>query len=347
MANLAIKGHTTRGKEVIELLEMLGGKNEYQVTAIRENRVYFVDEYQNINFLKINQLLPEHFIIFTLEEFLEKYPYKVGDKVQDLKYGEMFTIANMHWEEKDCTVYYLNPDIIQFYTVEELNKYNEPYKEETMEETNKAIFEGNAHCCDIMNDIIKDNIKERKYAELRMPLDDDDKLSTEVTIDGNKIFPPNNYLIGKVTQVDNGMLVEFVKKQPNYPKTYEECCKVFGLNHYLSLGWDSYDAYSGVIKYLPKLIEDVAEKLKSLSKLLICRDAYWKIAANEMGLEKSWEPDWTDSHQKKWTINFYQGEINLTNGPNVHFVLAFPTEEMRDVFYENFKDLIEECKELL
>lgn len=27
--------------------------------------------------------------------------------------------------------------------------------------------------------------------------------------------------------------------------------------------------------------------------------------------------------------------------------LAFPTAEMRDTFYENFKDLIEQCKELL
>jgi hypothetical protein len=28
-------------------------------------------------------------------------------------------------------------------------------------------------------------------------------------------------------------------------------------------------------------------------------------------------------------------------------LLVFPTSEMRDAFYENFKELIEECKELL
>ena len=28
-------------------------------------------------------------------------------------------------------------------------------------------------------------------------------------------------------------------------------------------------------------------------------------------------------------------------------ILEFPTEEMRDAFYENFKELINECKELL
>lgn len=33
MANLAIKGHATRGKEVIEILEMLGGENGYHRLA--------------------------------------------------------------------------------------------------------------------------------------------------------------------------------------------------------------------------------------------------------------------------------------------------------------------------
>ena len=34
MANLAIKGHATRGKEVIGILEMLGGKNSYDATGL-------------------------------------------------------------------------------------------------------------------------------------------------------------------------------------------------------------------------------------------------------------------------------------------------------------------------
>ena len=57
--------------------------------------------------------------------------------------------------------------------------------------------------------------------------------------------------------------------------------------------------------------------------------------------------DWSDNYQKKWTINFYQNEINLTNSPNVYFMLAFPTKEMRDAFYENFKEEIEFVKEFL
>ena len=54
----------------------------------------------------------------------------------------------------------------------------------------------------------------RKYNELRMPLDDDDKLSIEVLYKGTtKITPQSGYLIGKITDLEDGMLVEFVKKQ--------------------------------------------------------------------------------------------------------------------------------------
>lgn len=127
-------------------------------------------------------------------------------------------------------------------------------------------------------------------------------------------------------------LASFTNPKKEYPKTYEKCCKVLG--------------YSG--NYNMILTTDVDNKLfNALYRLKVCRDAYWKIAGEDMGLGKPWEPDWTDNYQKKWNINFYQNEINLTNGPNVHFVLSFPTEEMRDAFYENFKELIESCKELL
>ena len=124
-----------------------------------------------------------------------------------------------------------------------------------------------------------------------------------------------------------------VKKKPKYPTTYEECCSVLGMTFdYPDIRMVSIDEYILHSFFI---------------QLIRCRDAYWKIAGEEMGLGKSWEPDWTDNYKKKFTISYYQGEINLTGGSNVHRVLNFPTKEMRDVFYENFKDLIEKCKELL
>ena len=42
---------------------------------------------------------------------------------------------------------------------------------------------------------------------------------------------------------------------------------------------------------------------------------------------------------------YYTGVLRISEYHNI--ILTFPTEEMRDTFYENFKELIEQCKELL
>lgn len=151
-----------------------------------------------------------------------------------------------------------------------------------------------------------------------------------MTIDGDKIIPPENYLIGKITKVDNGMLVEFVKKQPNYPKTYKECCDVLGLN---TMDNDA-QGYKG-------------DLIIRFQELLIARDAYWKIAGEQMGLKEPWKPDW-DSLNEKYDIYNYRGDIKYDYFTVIdRCLLVFPTEEIRDAFYENFKDLIENCKEFL
>ena len=46
-------------------------------------------------------------------------------------------------------------------------------------------------------------------------------------------------------------------------------------------------------------------------------------------------------------IKFYEDIITKMSLRNENVILAFPTAEMCDVFYENFKDLINQCKELL
>lgn len=126
---------------------------------------------------------------------------------------------------------------------------------------------------------------------------------------------------------DNGKFY-VVKKLPQYPKTYAECAEV--------MGWASayIDGYNGKF-------------IKCLQKLFICRDAYWKIAGEELGLGKPWRPDWLDTKTQKYCIYYVGNEIKKQPMLEVHHLLAFPTKEMRDAFYENFKELIEACKELL
>ena len=72
---LAIKGHPTRGKEVIELLEMMGGENP-NCSGICSSAYYHIDD----GIIKVDCIISNHHL-YTLEHFEQQYPYKVGDKV--------------------------------------------------------------------------------------------------------------------------------------------------------------------------------------------------------------------------------------------------------------------------
>ncbi len=72
---LAIKGHPTRGKEVIELLEMMGGETN-GCAGICSSAYYHIDN----GLIKVNCIMSNHYL-YTLEQFEQMYPYKVGEKV--------------------------------------------------------------------------------------------------------------------------------------------------------------------------------------------------------------------------------------------------------------------------
>ena len=117
---------------------------------------------------------------------------------------------------------------------------------------------------------------------------------------------------------------EIKEKKSELPKTYEECCRVLGIT-------DKENGYRGYKR----------ELLGAFQELLICRDAYWEFAGD-------WKPEYkTLVNNEYFTIHTFNGEIVKSKTSHRHSILAFPTEEMRDMFYENFKDLIEKCKELL
>ena len=119
-----------------------------------------------------------------------------------------------------------------------------------------------------------------------------------------------------------------VRKPKKYPKTLEECCDILGIE------------LSGSLKYSERaIISYKIGVLACVQELLICRDAYWKIAGD-------WKPDWADFHAKHCII-FYGEKIRAETSDGFSQIISFPTAEMRDAFYENFKDLIESCKELL
>ena len=146
---------------------------------------------------------------------------------------------------------------------------------------------------------------------------------------------PTTYVLpeGYIFKDENGNVINATKivlekKKKEYPKTYKECYQITGL-------LKTSDIYG----YKNGLLFD-------FQKLLIARDAYWKIAGEEMGLGKPWEPGYTEK-TVKYCLRTNYGRIVQTRTSHDNHPFSFPTEEMRDAFKENFKDLIETCKELL
>ena len=185
--------------------------------------------------------------------------------------------------------------------------------------------------------------KQPDYKELRLDPSDDDKLATEVTGKDYKLIPPDGYIIGKVTNVNNGIIVEYVKKKPNLPTTYKDCCEILNIPELELVYNTDYSILNLSIYEWKKL-----NAYNALHKLRVCRDAYWKIAGEQMGLNNSWEPDWEDFEQDKFCIRVENNEvIKRSSVTRYQRILAFPTEEMRDFFYENFLLTIEQAKELL
>ena len=130
------------------------------------------------------------------------------------------------------------------------------------------------------------------------------------------------------------------RKEKEYPKTYDECLSVLKIK-----GYD-------IITYVPSWTEyekALYQEVLKLRELIICRDAYWKIAGDEMGLGKPWEPDYKNPDIDLYVIiNIYNRVEKAKYGYGFqHCVFTFPTEEMRDAFENNFGTDLEICKEFL
>ena len=237
MSNLAIKGHPTRGKEVIEILKMLGGKVYIEEIYKGEypDRYYFInknDGFIHTYFSETVDIL-NAFQTFTLEEFLEEFPYKVGDKVL-YKYGNTsYFIRKMFWEN-DKILYELSdevysdgcsiPDTLIFDVgVAQL----QPYKEETMDKVNKEVFDVNAQCCDIMNHLIKEETMEEQITIEDITLEKAFMCTFLEMVEGKqRLRIALNE--GFELKEENGNFFVY-RKKVEYPKTYEECCKIMDI----------------------------------------------------------------------------------------------------------------------
>lgn len=198
--------------------------------------------------------------------------YKVGDKVR---------IKSLDWynENKDkngivfSNVYmpfysYMRKYCGQILTITQILEYGYCMKEDC---------EVNGWTDEMIEGLVEEEVditpKFGEYSEDKTP-------PTEWNLpDGYQFKDENGNVI-------NATKIVLEKKKPKYPQSYEECCKVLGVfRRYV------YDEELW-IPQSPEFERELDIKLEKLRELLICRDAYWKITGEDMGLGKLWEPDY-------------------------------------------------------
>lgn len=290
MAQLAIKGNKTSGWLVISLLKMMGGKDNIIPCDGTGDFCYFIDSDGIIKYQTKWNKDKARFKQYTYGEFVEEFPFKVGDEVR-LGILDKVRITNAYWDSCSDQVIYEALSVNGGREYDCLNASQlSPCKEQTSPDKAKAP-----------------SLEGQDYSGGRC---------------GYKI--PEGFEFDKV---GNGEIILKPKKK-ELPKTYEECCEVIGISRH------------DVEIDLPQPYQ---QNMFNLFKLLICRDAYWKLADD-------WKPGWNGYYGDsglKYCIFQDGSALRLDDTISRGCILMFPTAEMRDTFYENFENLINECKELL
>lgn len=129
------------------------------------------------------------------------------------------------------------------------------------------------------------------------------------------------------------------------PKSWEEYCKI---NPYLEANKEFFLAPDGTVTNVPQNCyrridftlsmssKKRAEQFVVLSKLLQIRDYY----------NQGWEPDWDDG-TNKYVIWTFENKLHPEVSTYARSLFAFKTKELRDEFFQNFKEDLELIKEFL
>ena len=152
-----------------------------------------------------------------------------------------------------------------------------------------------------------------------------------------KIQVPEGYEIDKEKSTFEKIV--FKKVERELPKKWEDLGGVNGF--YINAQSDINPYYDSEIKGTTSKnifpTKEEAEACIALAQLCQLRDRY----------NDGWKPDWEDENEVKFNI-FYCGNKIIESSCHLsNSLLAFKTEELRDKFLENFRDLIETAKPLL
>ena len=157
-----------------------------------------------------------------------------------------------------------------------------------------------------------------------------------------KIQVPEGYEIDRENSTFENIV--FKKVENELPKSWEDLYEVGGW----FVDFQSKVVTSGSMRTADSVknrfpTKEEAEACLALAQLCQLRDRY----------NDGWKPDWENRAQNKFIIYIHPDNEILFDkiSANTHAVsrhlLTFKTQELRDKFLENFKDLIETAKPLL
>ena len=150
-----------------------------------------------------------------------------------------------------------------------------------------------------------------------------------------EIIIPQGWEIDKVE--DNKVIIKESKKE--LPKTWEECIAKIKDLEYISGNGNIKEAHFNVgpaSAHINDIPIGLGKPMLALCQLLVCREVY----------RQGWKPNWSDD-KIKYCIERVENCFIKETYTLVTKVLSFQSAEIRDEFLENFRDLIEEAKELI
>lgn len=165
-----------------------------------------------------------------------------------------------------------------------------------------------------------------------------------------KLEIPADCEVDKIETQDGHIVVTFREKKRKLPKSWEEFCRMYPIkkgefriatSSVLLKAKDNPPFDNGEkIRYFSdtNILPDraTAEAVLALSQLIQLRECY----------NDGWKPDWSGG-EEKYCIEFYANKVDVEHWEcRATSPLYFKSEELRELFLENFRDLIEKLKPL-
>lgn len=158
-----------------------------------------------------------------------------------------------------------------------------------------------------------------------------------------KITPPEGYIIDEEKSTIYNIVF---KKKNELPTTWEEFCEqhkdpklefyITNCSEIVQTSHNMMDRRKKQDRNLLSTKED-AEAHLALIQLHRLRDVY----------RQGWVPDWKNLFKPKFTITQFFNKAEVVEVKTANTFLSFQSKEIAEQFLENFKDLIEEAKELI